>query len=1547
MQTKMARVVRTAPARRTWYGLALMLVAALSGGRTAGAADAANSLAQDGWAAWAPGLDYPPLALSTLLGTYRSAEEAFAVLNDWGTHHGPTTDPAHRLFTTGLTEPPFASTSEFRPDPDNDGEVDVHIYSQPVQQFRSFPHNCSNGDDAAHLATGGGFNLENALLFERQDSRATTFGPLLSALCEAVYCRRISGCRSPIRLTTFDRVVLPTFVAKRDLAHPLCPDGTEPVHEDLLGRPASGETSCRHRARPINDANLGEACPLLQNGSNPVNTVTGNKYQREPDYIGTVHGELRFVRHYNSQLRDHRDLGIGWTHSYSGALQVMTAANGDQTARLLRPDGRTLTFNKAVGAAGFTTDPIVVGTLRAIGGSPDYEFSDGDDVHERYGLAVVHGDRSLTSIRLLLVAITDPRSGRREQLAYNAARQLQVVHGRYGRDLRFEYTDSGLLAAVIDPAGQRYTYTYDEQRHLLAVIFPDADDRADDADSRVNNPQRRYRYDDARWRNGLTAIIDENGTTSAQWGYDTSGRALFSEHAGGAEHVDLDYHDTYTAVTDTRGQTRSFNITTEYGIGLVTAVTGGDCNFCGGGPVAATSYDGNGFRNLVTDHEGNVTDYDYDAQGLELRRSSGSGGDRRVVTTVWDVLRRLPVQVTVSDGSGYAIRRTTSTYWQGLLKSRSEEDLASGSAARTTRLRYFGEDDPADPRSGLLRSVDGPRTDVADITTYDYDPANGNLAAITDAAGQVTRMTRHDAHGRVLARIDANGTTTELVYDARGRLLRRTVGAATTQMHYDASGQLLRITLPDQAIYAYSYDDAHRLIAVADGLGNTAKYTLDALGNRVKTAIFDSAGRLSQQTVQVYGQRNLLTRTVGGAGQKIEFAYDQNGDLRSTSDPRGSGRTSSVGRDTLRRVSQLTNAFGGVTQLAYDLNDQVTRAVDPRAVTTRYRYNGYGDLLEQQSPDAGVSNNDYDAAGNRTVHRFQQVAGTDITVRYDYDPLNRLRKIDYPNDPDVTFDYDENPTETHGSGRLTTMRDAGGTTSFRYDERGNLATQALQSADRTRLVTRYGYDLADRLHSITYPSGMVVTYTRDGAGQIAAVDATIGTATTVLARDVSHQPFGPVARLTLGNGVTETRSYDLSERLTTILSSSARLPSYRYTDYDAADNLLRIEERFADGSGAHSDERRFRYDALNRLIFESSTARALSYTYLLDAGGNRRVRYITRSDGTARVDDYNLISGTNRFSEWRHAGHQYDASGNLVASPSAAHYGYDEAGRLRVAAGGTASAYWQATYNGLGERVLKKENRGGSRQTLFVYAETGELLSATINANGQPSATREYVWLEGRPLAEYVHDASGSHVNYLHVNLVNQLQYMTNSAGAMTMRSQRGDAYGDEVLDNLDVDADGYQEHPLLRGAFPGQIDDGLTYYNRYRNYEPKSGRYLESDPIGLAGGLNTYTYAENNPNRFIDPDGLAVLGAGTPGRERPVRDAIDLFHPSRLDRTDSDSTTATRCFAPGGKEVCSFKSMTGRACTYACPTKGTRTIFKGIDIEGTKWSACPMILIL
>jgi YD repeat-containing protein len=158
-------------------------------------------------------------------------------------------------------------------------------------------------------------------------------------------------------------------------------------------------------------------------------------------------------------------------------------------------------------------------------------------------------------------------------------------------------------------------------------------------------------------------------------------------------------------------------------------------------------------------------------------------------------------------------------------------------ADQTTRYSYNA--------LGLVETIDGPRTDVNDITTFDYN-AQGYRIRIANALGHTIQITQHDGAGRPLTLIDPNGLITELGYDARGRLTSKITGGLATTYAYDPVGNLIQVTQPDGSYIRNTYDAAHRLIAIEDNQGNRIDYTLDAMGNRLSEAVKDDSGVLKR-----------------------------------------------------------------------------------------------------------------------------------------------------------------------------------------------------------------------------------------------------------------------------------------------------------------------------------------------------------------------------------------------------------------------------------------------------------------------------------------------------------------------------------------------------------------------------------------------------------------------------------------------------------------------------------------------------------------------------
>ncbi len=385
------------------------------------------------------------------------------------------------------------------------------------------------------------------------------------------------------------------------------------------------------------------------------------------------------------------------------------------------------------------------------------------------------------------------------------------------------------------------------------------------------------------------------------------------------------------------------------------------------------------------------------------------------------------------------------------------------------------------------------------------------------------------------------------------------------------------------------------------------------------------------------------------------------------------------------------------------------------------------------------------------------------------------------------------------------MTDASGTTTYEYTPRGQVKKET-KIVDSIQYVTLYTYDQNGNLKTMTYPSGKVITYnyTNDRAVSVLNGAATI-------ASSITYKPFGGVASLTYGNGLTSSIGYDTQYRLSTLATGTLQNLTY---GYDNNGNITSI-----------APGRTFTYDNLDRLGTATGFWGSLSWTY--DGVGNRL---------TENANSYTYYANSNKLNTANGISFGFDNNGNTTTEASR-QYIYNQNQRLiQVNNGGTYAYY---TYNGNGQRVKKVVN---GTTTIFLYSLNGQII-AESNSAGTISA--EYVYLNNQPLAKI----EGTNTYYYHNDHLGTPQKMTDSTGTVVWAADYK-PFGEANVTQSTITNN-------LRGI--GQYFDAETglLYNYTRFLNAAIGRYSEADRIGLRGGINPYVFVGNNPLSFIDPYGL------------------------------------------------------------------------------------------
>jgi RHS repeat-associated protein len=702
--------------------------------------------------------------------------------------------------------------------------------------------------------------------------------------------------------------------------------------------------------------------------------------------------------------------------------------------------------------------------------------------------------------------------------------------------------------------------------------------------------------------------------------------------------------------------------------------------------------------------------------------------------------------------------------------------------------------------------------------------------------------------------------STQYVYNGRGQILSQTAvlstGNRTTSFTYHPLGPTAKVTRPDSSVLVFEYDGAGRLVGQHMDGYQRIDYTRNLLGNVTRERRMNSCPsvlppnticskelRVTYERSWEYDQLGRLAAANGYYGQRTQYLYDNNGNVREVKE---TGTTTKITTLTYGPHNELLTSINPLSQqstFAYDGAGRLKQVTDPKGLVTTYRTDGFGNLVEQNSPDSGISTATFDEAGNRVTFRWAN--GT--LVSYSFDALNRVISAVSGGRTD-SYGYD---TCANGKERLCNASEGNNTDAFAYTQTGQLASQSSVIAASTYLTTRT-YDALDRLVQIIYPGGVQALYEYNNQDQITAVKAVVGGVTKNVATGIAYKFFGPKTSYTLGNGTNRTVDWDLNYR---ILSNSPNL-TYSHNAFDEISNIY-------DQANVGLEYQLPMYDDLSRLrtIVGGGSGNEQGITF--DANGNRESYAIG-----GQTDDYVPQANSNRIGSIlgpRARSYTFDGRGNTsTESGWRGNYvhGYDNiTNRLNKSTkDGVLMEYHGNAFN---QRVRKKSTTVHLR---FVYDPTGALMAET--QNNSSAVGTHYIWLGSEPLA-LVRGGALYYVLSDHLGRPREVQN-----GSKTAVWKANNSAFDRVVT--------LNTFGGLNLGFPGQyydIESGL-WYNWNRTYDASMGRYIQPDPLGLLGGFSAYAYVGGNPVNFIDPLGLFDVYAHPIRGDDPWRYSVRFYGP-------------------------------------------------------------------
>ncbi|MEU0368696.1 putative T7SS-secreted protein [Streptomyces sp. NPDC006283] len=676
--------------------------------------------------------------------------------------------------------------------------------------------------------------------------------------------------------------------------------------------------------------------------------------------------------------------------------------------------------------------------------------------------------------------------------------------------------------------------------------------------------------------------------------------------------------------------------------------------------------------------------------------------------------------------------------------------------AHSGGYRIAVDTDPAKLRvTGLRLLGTGTNDRGVTLVSFVYNAA-GDLTEAVNSTGEALRYT-YDAEHRITAWADRNGTKFGYVYDRHGRVLR-TVGSdgmMTGRLHYDDAARTTVYTDSLGHRTTYVYNEAFKVVAVTDPLGNTTHTEWDET-NRLRLSVTDPLGNTTRYTYDDSGELRCVGRPDGTAGSAVyndlglpvevrepdgalwRYTYDARGNRTSTTDPAGArtryaydGRghlsavTDALGHTTVIAANEaglpmaVTDPLGHTTSVRRGPHGRITAMTDPLGNTTRQGWTIDGRPAWRERPDGKRETWAWDGEGNLVEHT--DFAGN--TTRHSHTHFDLPAARTESDGAQYTFAYD---TEL----RLTQVTNPQGLTwSYEYDPAGRLTSET----DFNGRLLRYTYDAAGRLASRTNGAGETLRFTRNALGQATTTRADDGTETVHTYDTVGRlikaanpdveilREYDAVGRLVAESvdGRTSAYTYDVRGHRTSRRTPVGARSEWTYDAEGRPAGLTTAGNRFdfAYDAAGREISRTFGdavaltqgWDSVDRLTTQSLTGRPEAGPSLLQ---HRAYGY--------RADDHvteirELTSGTRRF--------DLDPTGRVVAVHAhgwTERYAYDNLGNLAHA---TTPGHPSAGDRDFSGTLIRRAGR-----TVYEHDTQGRLVRRTRKLLNGQQRTWTFTW---------------------------------------------------------------------------------------------------------------------------------------------------------------------------------------------------------------------------